>query len=116
MSALADHLAQETKRPVDAGSVPETFEVCGNIHCHSPHQGQDFVTLCCPEVFGAPDMKSGFLRLLKWQHNSSEAPGASPLKHVRQQMSSYDLKIKMKYLINLKSILLGCLSGFFFFF
>lgn len=35
-----------------------------------------------------PDMKHGFLWLLKQKHSSSAAPGASPLKHVRQQVSS----------------------------
>lgn len=117
MTALADHQTQEpirTNMSVVAGFVPKTCKVCVTLTATFLARARSLSHLAVQRALRAPDMKHGFLWLLKRQHNSSAAPGASPLKHVRQQVSSYDLKIRMKYLINLKSILLGCLSGFFF--
>lgn len=115
MNVLAKHQTQEairTNRSEDAGFVPKTCEVWITLTATFLVRARSLSHLAVQRALRVPDMSHGFLWLLKWQHNSSAVPGASPLKHVRQQVSSYDLKIRMKYLINLKSILLGCLSRF----
>lgn len=103
--------AIRTNTSVDAGSVPKTSEVRVTLISTVLARAGSLSHLVVQRALRAPAMKHGFLWLLKWQHNSSAVSSASPLEHVRQQVSSYDLKIRMKYLINLKSILLGCLSG-----
>lgn len=108
------HQTQEairTNMSVAAGFVPKTSEVCVTLIYTVLGRFGYLSHLPVQRALRVPAMKHGFFWLLKWQHNSSAVSSASPLEHIRQQVSSFDLKIRMKYLINLKSILLGCLSG-----
>lgn len=91
MTALAKHLAQEATRTnmsVDSGFVPKTSEVHATHIATFLASARSLLLLTVQRALRAPDTKHGFLWLLKWQHNYFAAPGASPLKHVQQQVNS----------------------------